>query len=174
MNYITALYYWIIQYYRIISRDNIAELYYGIVLWDNITESYYGIILRNYITESYYGMIWWNYLRNHLYEKDTGMPRTSPEPPRIWGSLGPAPGNAPGTPRHAPGTPWGRPWDPRGPSWTYLNKYAVREALNCCVQTCLLGPISWRFPQERFTYKKSAKIKKHYPPDQGFPRGAYG
>ena len=70
-----------------------------------ITESYYGIILRNDVT----------ILRNHLCEKDPGMPRTSLETPGISRGF---PGHAPGTPRDAPGTPGhtpGTPGTPLGP-----------------------------------------------------------
>ena len=46
--------------------------------------------------ESYHGMILCIISANHLYEKDPGAARTSPEPPVI------------------PRIPWARVWDPRG------------------------------------------------------------
>ena len=93
-------------------------------------------------------------------KKIPGMPGTSPEPPwipgipwaRVWdpgtplgplgAPLGP-PGDVPETPRDAPGTPCDPLWAPYGlQTLSYLHKLTTPEALDCCDQTCLLGPIA--------------------------------
>ena len=70
-----------------------------------ITGSYYEIILQNDIMYLYYGVI--------FMQRTTGMPGTSPEPPRIPGFPWHAPGT-PGTPLGNPGTTLGTPGMPLG------------------------------------------------------------
>ena len=100
-----------------------------------------------------------------------GMAGTSLEPPGIpripwarpWDPWG-RPWDLQGNPWDPQGHPWpppARPWDPQqtplGPprdapktpgtsmdhnKKQYLNKYTAPEALDCCVRTCLLGPIA--------------------------------
>ena len=44
-----------------------------------------------------------------------------------------------------------------------LDKNTAPEALGCCVQTCLLGPIAPTTPLDCFIHKKGAKINNRGP-----------
>ena len=135
------------------------------ISWDNITELYYGIILRDHLYEKDPGDAWnvpgapWD-PRDPL-GTPLGPPGTPLGPPGT--PLGPpgTPLGRPGTPLGPPGTSLRRPRDAPGtpgdlqgplmdPLWTpygsqkrsYLDKYTAPEALDCCVRTCLSGPIA--------------------------------
>ena len=92
-------------------------------------------MLRNCITELDKALIF----LNHPYENDPEDPQGAPGAP--WGLQG-TPGTPLGPPGDAPGTSR-ESWDPpRTKNRTYLSKSTTPEALDCCVQTCLLGPIA--------------------------------
>ena len=121
--YITADILWqICRYYdRYVMADISRQIYYGRYdVAEMLRQIYYGIILPNYLVRG-----------------KPKPPGTSPEPPGI------------------PGTPWARPWDPPrtllGPQKRKcLCKSKAPGALDCCVRTCLLGPIAPRTPPDSF------------------------
>ena len=84
------------------------------------------------------------YIRYQSVHVDAGVPGAPLGTP-LGTPLGP-----PGTPLGPPGTPLGPPRDaPRTPrnsygpqKQPYLEKYTALEALDCCVQNCLLAPIA--------------------------------
>ena len=69
------------------------------------------------------------------------------------------PRDLPGDPRGPFGDLPGTPGDPPGQQKRpYLYKFPAPEALDCCVQTCLLQRIAPKRPRDRFIYKKATKI----------------
>ena len=149
-------------------RDCITGLYYVIIFRNHITGLCYRSILREHVTESYHAMILWNYITESSLWKGPrgclGRPRSP------LGSQG-YPGHTPGTP---PGTPLRPPGTSRDPLW--LTKTAISphiysaRSFDCYVETCLLGPVAWRTPPDRFIYKKVAKVKNTTPGPVTFRR----